>query len=168
MSRVNLSSFISVSTIGISWPARYLCLIPMLHFSPYSWSKRKCPPPAPGHKSAGLTYWQKPQQWIQLILSGSPHQSHDGPQWLVPLGDFSLIRVLLLLLFPSWKPSDLLCLQDKVQIPQQDICSPSKPRLPWKQSLRQGLGALVIWEGSQGAGGRGKQTRREASRNADY
>ncbi|TKC35756.1 hypothetical protein EI555_003121, partial [Monodon monoceros] len=32
---------------------------------------------------ASLT--EKRQQWIQLILSGSPHQSHDGPQWLVPL-----------------------------------------------------------------------------------
>lgn len=160
--------YFTVSTIGISWPARYLCLIPCYIFLHTPGARGSAPPtPLQGtNLQASLT--EKPQQWIQLTLSGSPHQSHDGPQWLVPRGDFSLIRALLLLLFSSWKPSDLLCLQDKVQIPQQDICSPSKPRLPWKQSLRQGLGALVIWDGSQGAGGRVKQTRREASRNADY
>ena len=64
------------------------------------------------------------------------------------LDDILFIRVLLSLwLFLSWKCYDLLYPQDKVQIPQQDICSLSEPGIPWKQSLRQGFGPLVIWKG---------------------
>lgn len=80
--------YFTVSTIGISWPARYLCLIPCYIFLHTPGARGSAPPtPLQGtNLQASLT--EKPQQWIQLTLSGSPHQSHDGPNGWCPLVTF--------------------------------------------------------------------------------
>lgn len=121
--------------------------------SPLSWSRR--------HASA---MGSAQTEWF-------PPKAHDGTSWLVPLGDCLCIRVLLLLLlFLPWKHSDLPCLENKVQIPQQDICpclSPA-PLEAEPETRAWSVDRLQKRPGAQaGKVGRAQQSRREA-RSARY
>lgn len=115
--------------------------------SPLSWSRR--------HASA---MGSAQTEWF-------PAKAHDGTSWLVPLGDCLCIRVLLLLLlFLPWKHSDLPCLENKVQIPQQDICSLSEPGPPGSRARNKGLVCRSFAEASWGTGGKGGESATDKAR----